>query len=103
MGHFIVPIIIKVCLETKGNGRAQKKDRFSGALPTALIKLATSRTRATFVPLLASADALLSSAFLRAFATSFCIFSRALALFSSSFLYIMSKLLFTVRNTALVL
>lgn len=59
----------------------------TGALPTALIKLAISNIFATFIPLFASADALLSSAFLFAFAMSFCIFSKAFALFSSSFLY----------------
>jgi hypothetical protein len=72
--------------------KAQKKDRLVGGLPIALIKLATSRTLATLVPLLASADALLSSAFLCAFAISFCIFSEALALFSSNFLYTNSRL-----------
>lgn len=67
-------------------GGVQKKERLTGGRPTALIKLAISRILATLVPLLASAEALLSSAFLCAFAISFCIFSCAFALFSSSFL-----------------
>lgn len=77
----------KMCLFCKFIG-AQKKERLAGGLPTALIKLATSRTLATLTPLLPSADALLSSAFLCAFAISFCIFSVAFARFSSNFLYI---------------
>lgn len=67
---------------------AQKKERrrFEGALPMALMKFAISRTLATLVPLLASAEALLSSAFRRAFAISFSVISTAFALLSSSFL-----------------
>jgi hypothetical protein len=68
-------------------GIVQKKERLvEGALPTALMKLASSRTRATLVPRLASADARFSSALRRALATSFCAFSIALARLSSSFL-----------------
>ena len=52
----------------------------------ALMKVAISRTLAILVPLLPSADALFSSAFLWAFAMSFLIFSNAFALFSSMFL-----------------